>query len=185
MCPVRAALSRFTLALASVTLAESREMKSFSNYVFKRMRPDPGVDWPSRFGTNAEFDMRTSPDTQALSQHLQELEASLLLPDIRKSERLVDLLADNFVEFGSSGRTYTKADLVATLQAESPVTQSPDDFRVEFLAPTVALLTYRICRHSAPPVHTLRSSIWQLHDSQWRMVFHQATLTSAAGDPIR
>ena len=126
--------------------------------------------------------MNTTPDREALSQHLQELEASLLLPEIRKSERLVDLLADNFVEFGSSGRTYTKADLVATLQAESPVTQSPDDFRVEFLAPTVALLTYR--NHSAPSVHTLRSSIWRLHDSQWRMVFHQATLTSAAGDPI-
>src|SRR6185436_18637914 len=86
----RAALSRFTLALASVTLAESRAMKSFSNYLFKRMQPDLVVDWPSRFGTNAEFDMSTSPDTQALSQHLQELEASLLLPDIRKSERLLD-----------------------------------------------------------------------------------------------
>ena len=104
----------------------------------------------------------------------------MLLPDVRKSKRLVELLADNFVEFGSSGRIYTKADLVVTLQAESPVKQSTDDFRVELLAPNVALLTYRIHRHSAPPVHTLRSSIWQLHDRQWQMVFHQATITSGA-----
>ena len=124
--------------------------------------------------------MTSRPDTQALSQHLRELEESLLLPDARKSKRLVELLADNFVEFGNSGRRYTKADLVATLQAESPVTQSTDDFHVELLAPTVALLTYRIHRHSTPPVHTLRSSIWRLHGNQWRMVFHQATLTSAS-----
>jgi len=127
--------------------------------------------------------MSSGFDTPALSQHLRELEESLLLPDVRKSKRLVELLADNFVEFGSSGRIYTKADLVATLQAESPVTQSTGDFRVELLAPTVALLTYRIHRHSAPPVHTLRSSIWQLCGSQWQMVFHQATLTSAPHAP--
>ena len=123
--------------------------------------------------------MNGSPDTQTLSQHLRGLEESLLLPDVRKSKRLVELLADNFVEFGSSGRTYKKADLVATLQAEFPVTQSADDFHVELLAPTVALLTYRIHRRSVPPLHTLRSSIWQLHGSQWRMVFHQATPTYA------
>ena len=123
--------------------------------------------------------MSNGSDKQALSRHLQELEESLLLSDVRKSKRLVELLADNFVEFGSSGRVYTKADLVATLQAECPVVQSTAEFHVEVLAPTVALLTYRIHRHSPTPVHTLRSSIWRLHGSQWRMVFHQATLTSA------
>ena len=122
-------------------------------------------------------------DTQALLRQLRELEESLLLTDVRKSKRLVELLADNFVEFGSSGRTYTKADLVTTLQAETPVTQTTEAFHVELLAPTVALLTYHIHRHSAPPVHTLRSSIWRLHGSQWQMVFHQATLTSAPHAP--
>lgn len=73
--------------------------------------------------------MTSSPETEALSRHLRGLEEALLLPDVRKSERLVELLADNFVEFGSSGRIYTKADLVATLQAESPVKQSTDDVR--------------------------------------------------------
>jgi hypothetical protein len=68
---------------------------------------------------------------------------------------------------------------VATQLAESPVMQSADDVRVELLAPTVALLTYRIHRHSTSPVHTLRSSIWRLHGNRWQMVFHQATLTSA------
>jgi hypothetical protein len=47
-----------------------------------------------------------------------ELEELLLAPDVRKSKRLVELLADDFAEFGSSGRVYTKDDLVAVLQAE-------------------------------------------------------------------
>ena len=127
--------------------------------------------------------MSSGSDTKALSRHLQELEESLLLPDVRKSKRLVELLADNFMEFGSSGRIYTKPALATTLQAESPVTQTTGDLRVEVLAPTVALVTYRIHRHSVPPVHTLRSSIWRLHGSQWQMIFHQATLTSAPHAP--
>ena len=117
-------------------------------------------------------------DIEDLSRHLRELEESLLLPDVRKSRCLIDLLAHDFIEFGSSGRIYTKADLVEALQAESPVTQATADFRVSLLSPGVALLTYRIYRHSVPPIHTLRSSIWRLHDGQWQMIFHQATLTS-------
>ena len=100
------------------------------------------------------------------------------MPDVRKSRRLIDLLADDFIEFGSSGRIYTKAELVEALQAESPVTQTSADFRVSLLSPGIALLTYRICCDCAPPIHTLRSSIWRLHDGQWQMAFHQATLTS-------
>jgi hypothetical protein len=122
----------------------------------------------------------SGPNPLAISRHLQTLEESLLLPDVRKSNRLVELLADDFVEFGSFGGTYTKADLVATLQAESPIEQSASAFRIELLAANVALLTYRIRRHSLPPVHTLRSSIWRLREERWQMVFHQATVTSAS-----
>lgn len=119
-----------------------------------------------------------SSKVEPLSQELRELEESLLQSDIRKSNRLVELLDDNFIEYGSSGRIYTKADLVETLQAESPVTQTTSDFIVTKLATDVALLTYRIHRHSEPPVHTLRSSVWRRKTGQWRMVFHQATVTS-------
>ena len=61
---------------------------------------------------------------QALEAELKGLEESLLDPDIRKSTQLVELLADEFIEFGSSGRVYTRDDLVAVLQAESPVVQT-------------------------------------------------------------
>jgi glyoxylase I family protein len=116
-------------------------------------------------------------DLYELSQHLRELEEALLLPDVRKSKRLGELIADDFVEFGSSGRTYTKPDLVEALQTEAPVRQTAADFRVSVLAKDVALLTYRTHRHSIPPLRTLRSSVWRLRDCQWQMIFHQATPT--------
>ena len=112
---------------------------------------------------------------EALVAELKGLEELLLDPDIRKSTRLADLLAEEFIEFGSSGRVYTKDDLVALLQAETPVTQTTSDFRVTSLAPDVALLTYRIHRHSQPAMHTLRSSVWRRTRGQWQMVFHPGT----------
>lgn len=124
--------------------------------------------------------MTTQQDDPSLARHLQELEESLLQPDVRKSRTLVDLLDDEFLEFGSSGRTYSKADLVATLQAESPSKQTTSDFKTIRLGPDAALLTYRIRLHREPPVHTLRSSLWRRTGGKWRMVFHQATVTSEA-----
>jgi len=114
---------------------------------------------------------------EALARHLRQLEESLLQPDVRKSQTLVDHLAEDFIEFGSSGRTYNKADLVEALQAESPSKQTTSDFNVVQLSPDAALLTYRIHLHCEPPVHTLRSSIWRRSGGKWRMIFHQATVT--------
>lgn len=116
----------------------------------------------------------------ALAAELQQLEESLLIPDVRKSARLSELLADDFVEFGSSGRVYDKADLVTALQEEAPVRQTPSNFKVVVLAPDVALLTYRIRRHAQPAVDTLRCSLWRRSGGRWQMVFHQATVTSAS-----
>jgi len=116
---------------------------------------------------------------EALVAHLRALEESLLHPDVRKSAQLVALLADDFVEFGSSGKVYSRADLVALLQAESPSVQTTSDFRAIRLGPDAALLTYRIHLHGDPPVHTLRSSVWRRERGAWRMVFHQGTRTAA------
>jgi hypothetical protein len=119
------------------------------------------------------------PASESLSLHLRELEESLLQPDVRKSNDLVALLADDFIEFGSSGRVYSKADVVAVLQDETPSTQTTNDLKVALFSPQVALPTYRIRDEVTPPAHTLRSSVWQLRGDRWQMVFHQATLTTA------
>ena len=119
------------------------------------------------------------PSENVLAIYFQELEESLLQSGVRKSERVSQLLAEGFFEFGSSGRTLSKEQIIASLHAESPVNCTATEFKVQLLAPQTALVTYRACRHREPPVFTVRSSIWQQREGLWQMVFHQGTISTA------
>jgi hypothetical protein len=107
----------------------------------------------------------------------RELEESLFRPEIRTSPSAVDrLLADEFVEFGSSGRAFSKRDVVEGLQHEPPVHRTLTDLHVRPLAPGVILLTYTsVRRDEAHERRFLRSSIWKEIAGRWQMVFHQGT----------
>jgi len=65
---------------------------------------------------------------EAPAVELKALEELLLVPDVRKSPQLAELLADELIEFGSSERAYTKDDVVAVLKAEVPVSQTTSDY---------------------------------------------------------
>jgi hypothetical protein len=77
----------------------------------------------------------TTPQ-DALVAEPKGLEEELPVPHVPKSTRLTELLADNFIGFGSSDRIYTKNDLVAVLQAESRVTQTTSVFHQATITPT-------------------------------------------------
>ncbi|HEX5097882.1 MAG TPA: DUF4440 domain-containing protein [Polyangiaceae bacterium] len=106
-----------------------------------------------------------------LQDEIQKREAELLLPAVRHSRAALDrLLSDDFVEFGASGRIFTKLETVALLLAEPPNLELPaaTNFRVTILGPDAVLATYR-CGNS------LRSSVWRREGAEWRIVFHQGT----------
>ncbi|MEH2442374.1 nuclear transport factor 2 family protein [Nostoc sp.] len=113
---------------------------------------------------------------------LRELEERLLQPDVRKSAKdVMDLLADEFIEFGSSGRVFNKQQIIDSLQNEpiAPVAQRLiTEFKTLVLATGVILVTYHIVRHLSgeQPVHSLRSSIWKFNNDRWKIIFHQGTL---------
>jgi hypothetical protein len=119
---------------------------------------------------------------------LRSLEEQLLQPEIRKnSERLGDLLADEFIEFGSSGRTFDKRSVINRLPQEQqhpeaqPTQWTITEFSARRLAPRVVLVTYRLGtrrRASAEETYSLRSSIWRSIGSKWQMIFHQGTPAS-------
>jgi hypothetical protein len=115
----------------------------------------------------------------SIEAHLRALEEELLQPAVRKNaSRLDALLADDFVEFGSSGRVFDKHDIIDTLRSESPVRLSLTDFRALLLGPGVVLTTYRATSHGVSdeqPIHSRRSSVWRLLDGRWQIVFHQGT----------
>lgn len=124
--------------------------------------------------------------TELATEHFLSLEQKLHKPDFRSSRETVsDLLADTFVEFGSSGRVYDKMVVVDALAEETGVGAStvPEvkDFAATYLSPDTVLVTYRSIRQSTKITkerQTLRSSIWKLNDGRWQMLFHQGTIAA-------
>ncbi|MCQ1571088.1 DUF4440 domain-containing protein [Neorhizobium galegae] len=119
-----------------------------------------------------------------LSDHLLALELALQSREVRGSEqKLRELLAPEFREFGRSGLAYTFDDIVTRLVAETgPNNTSISDFSAAMLSDTIALATYRGTRVNEDGTSQFanRSSIWRLDpDGKWRMVFHQGTASKA------
>lgn len=101
----------------------------------------------------------------------------LLDPDVRADPtRVSDLLHDDFIEFGSTGRVYNKRILLDMLRSESPSTVVVRDFTVRPLSSDTALVTYRSVGQWGQEAR--RSSVWVRQDGEWKMAFHQGTRIS-------
>jgi hypothetical protein len=128
-------------------------------------------------------------DGESATAFFRGLEEQLLRPDVRSSaEKVAHLLADEFVEIGSSGRVFDKQQIIEALRSEESEGQSPaqtaEEFTVRSIAENVALVTYRTVRWTSitgQEVQTLRSSIWKLIDGRWQMIFHQGTPARRSG----
>ncbi len=109
-------------------------------------------------------------------------------PSVRRdSATVAQLLTDDFREFGSSGRIYTKLDILAELSTEQPAMITLSDFTCDLVAPSVALVTYKsfATLDSRSGSQALRSSLWVLkpgenrygvaREGSWQMQFHQGT----------
>jgi hypothetical protein len=96
---------------------------------------------------------------------------------VRNSPEAVSkLLADEFTEFGSSGRVFDKRAIIGSLRQEAGDQQiAVEEFTVRKRAPSVVLVTYRSQLAGSQLPHSLRSSIWKLIGGIWQMVFHQGT----------
>lgn len=117
-------------------------------------------------------------EEQQIKEHLISLEEMLHNPSIRKSvDEVSHLLADDYVEFGSSGTVYNKKDTIEALQKESAGQISAHDFKVNLLTTEVGLVTYTAVKKddSDSESKSLRSSLWKKKGEKWQIVFHQAT----------
>jgi hypothetical protein len=112
--------------------------------------------------------------TDDLRDTLWRLERALAAADPTGVDGgLEGLIADGFLEFGASGRTWDKASMRRTLAGATPTPPVDlEDFVVEALADDVALVTYRL----GPPRPSNRSSVWIRRDGRWQVRFHQGTL---------
>jgi hypothetical protein len=128
--------------------------------------------------------------TDHLAAFLEGLEEFLFDPVERRDVASVSgLLAEDFREFGSSGRVYTRLDILAELSTEQPALVTVTDFTCDLVSPGVALVTYKslTTHENRSQSRALRSSIWVQRPVQpysspgagremrWQMLFHQGT----------
>lgn len=119
----------------------------------------------------------------SLTQHLLELETRLMDPEVRRSEKAAELLADDFMEFGGGGRIFNKTDALAVMRRHIPHGFAIEEFNVRELSPSIALVTYRVRTQGVAGNAgrlSVRSSIWVQRDGRWQVTFHQATLVAGA-----
>lgn len=121
-----------------------------------------------------------------LLAEIRALEETLHRPQVRRSRPALEaLLADGFVEFGSSGTVYRRAEIIdlMVVEEEEPADARlvASDYALTPLGPDAVLLTYRTSLNmgAGGVRHVLRSSIWTRSAARWRIAFHQGTVAQS------
>ena len=93
---------------------------------------------------------------------------------------LAGLIADDFEEFGASGRRWDRAAVLALLERTPTANVTIGAFATTPLTEQVILVTFLTASLSADnePRYAWRSSIWIRRGGGWRLRFHQATPTT-------
>lgn len=119
----------------------------------------------------------------SIANEIRTLEEQLLQTRFRHNRQAVaELLAEDFREFGSSGRAWNRQQILDHLETEPPFEATLQDFQTTEVAPGAVLATYRLTidRSDAKTVESLRSSLWINGEGRWQILFHQGTITTRA-----
>ena len=108
-----------------------------------------------------------------IKKHIFDLENALLTEEVRKNEnKLNQLISDNFIEFGQSGKIYKKSDILESLPKEEFEKITITDFEIISSQSNQIAVRYK---SSFEDNITLRSSIWKKEEDDWKIIFHQGT----------
>ena len=84
--------------------------------------------------------------------------------------------AADFIEFGRSGKAYTRAEIIRRDTAEIQATLPLPKLKIRMIGEDAALLTYNSrAVFDGVVEHARRSSIWTKTATGWVMRFHQGT----------
>ena len=111
-----------------------------------------------------------------LREEILKLEQTLMY--YRKKD-FENLLAEDFCEFGSSGRIYDKEIELSSITEHGcdEIQFNIADFEVIELTNGLVQARYKT-EHKQTDKKSLRSSLWRLENNQWRLFFHQGTVTT-------
>ena len=122
---------------------------------------------------------------ESIEKHILQLENDLLKSEIRKSsQKINEILANDFIEFCSSGSEYyyKNGDVFQEQNDNHTLCWEILDFQIKELSDDCILAMYKVIKHSElneSKKYSLRSSIWKYYDGKWKMTFHQGTLTDS------
>lgn len=186
------ALSCFKF-LTVKTLSESRPNKEYdqTRQFYLKMGFDPVEEFKTLWDEynpclllikNIEKSVGSDQKTidNELFDKLFYLEKRLHSHEVRSNiEELSKLLSAKFCEFGSSGKVWTREDILLRLPTEDgSVKIEATDFKAVKLSENVVLITYKSWRVSSceNSSYFLRGSIWKKYSNSWQMEFHQGTV---------
>ena len=110
---------------------------------------------------------------------LERLEEELWRAETRfDPKRMEELFASDLVEFGRSGRVYSRDELLAAAAEEIPASLPLANFQIRLLRPDVALVTYDSeVAYASGRERAHRSSLWTRAKTEagWQLRFHQGT----------
>ena len=117
---------------------------------------------------------------EKIEETLESFERKLHDFEVRKDRDVLNsYLHDQFIEIGRSGVIYSREDIINEF---SNTTEFPkifsENYKFVHISETTILLTYRSAHLNDKGKKTritLRSSIWQLKDGSWKILFHQGT----------
>ena len=117
--------------------------------------------------------------TDELKEKIRVLEELWLQPEVRRNpDQLSELIADDFIEYGASGKVYLKKDIMELFPAAPGTDMEIEEYHARTLSPQVVLLSYKMTsrgKGTAAGTKSERSSIWRLTDGRWQIVFHKGT----------
>jgi len=99
----------------------------------------------------------------------------------RRPDFVLALLAEDFVEFGASGKTWNRQQIVDLLAVEEFIQPTMENFECRLIADGVALATYKAVRTDPGTGDlsvSLRGSLWTMESAGWQLRFHQGTPTA-------
>lgn len=106
-------------------------------------------------------------------QELVTLELKLQQEDVRSDKKqLAQLVHDNYLEFGRSGKVWKKADLLVSDQKIPQLHIQSSEFSVQKVGERSYLVSY-LTTEQETGKQTNRRSLWVKEENAWQLLFHE------------
>ncbi len=108
-----------------------------------------------------------------IDREVRELEEGMWRPSTRANREWMERhLSSDFVEFGRSGRRYTRQEIIDVHVPDFVAVIPLKDLAMRRLGDELVLVTYQ---SEMDGLRANRASIWRRAQDRWLMEFHQGT----------